>query len=141
MGVSAHEKTGRTDEQPLADGGIVTAGITTDVLDEDIRSLDGEAVQFRIEAAHITSVDVSVDGMQRTESSQTFRHFLRADVAGMPNFIALVEMLQVAVVPIAVGVGEDADSCHANPNLCFTNWRMYSTVLSMPITDESTHKW
>jgi hypothetical protein len=52
----------------------------------------------------IASINISMNSTKRTEGSQLFRHLPTADIAGMPYFIALFEMLQVAVVPMAVSV-------------------------------------
>jgi hypothetical protein len=38
------------------------------------------------------------------EGSKLLGHFHRTDVSGMPNFIAILEMFQVTVVPKTVGI-------------------------------------
>ena len=42
-------------------------------------------------------------GTKRTEGFEPFGYIERTDVAGMPHFIALGKVLDVALIPVAVG--------------------------------------
>ena len=93
-------------EQLGADGSVVIPRISADVLDEYIGTFYGKAVYLRVHDSQVATVNVSVDGTQRAESSQPFGHFQRTDVAGVPYFITMLEMLQISVVPTSVCVGQ-----------------------------------
>jgi hypothetical protein len=92
------------DKQVLADRGIISARISADVFDEYIRAFDGEAVYFRIGLPDFSTIDVSTYSTKRTEGSELFGYLQRTDVTAMPNFVELLEMFQVAVVPMAMSV-------------------------------------
>ena len=102
--MSADEETGWTDKKPFTDGSIVLTRISTDMFQQHIRSFDGETVHGWIVPTDITSINIAMNGTKRTEGSKLFCYLPTADVAGMPYLIALFEMLQVAVVPMAVSV-------------------------------------
>lgn len=55
-------------------------------------------------------VDVAINGSQRRNRCQRVGHGEVPDVPGMPNFIHLAQVMQDAVVHVAVGVGEEADA-------------------------------
>ena len=86
----------------LADGSIVSTGVSADVGEEYIRPFDGETVYLWVGATDIAAVDVSIDGTKRAEGSQFLCNFPRADVSAMPDFIAIFEVFQVTVVPKTV---------------------------------------
>ena len=99
MRVAADKQFGRFGEQTSADGRVVIARISADVLDQHLRPVHGEAVDLRIEPANLLSVNVSVHGTQGAESGQSLRHFRRTDIARMPYLVAVPEVFQVFVVP------------------------------------------
>ena len=67
------------------------------------------------------------------ECRQTLSQFGAADVAGMPYFVARLEVFQIAVVPIGMGVADDSYTFHARFRL-LTNCAMNSLV---PFESES----
>ena len=69
------------------------------------------------------------------ECRQTLSQFGAADVAGMPYFVARLEVFQIAVVPIGMGVADDSYTFHARFRL-LTNCAMNSLVPSSPSRDE-----
>ena len=110
--VSADEELRRRGVERGANAGVVVARIAADVLDEHVHVLALEAVQLAIHQPKVAAVAVAADGTQRPERSQPLGHLDGADVAGVPDFVAGLEIVQVFLVPIAVGVAEDADFLH-----------------------------
>jgi hypothetical protein len=102
--MSADEETRRTDEKPFTNRSIVFSWVATDMLQQHIRSFDGEVVHGWIVPTDIASINIAMNGTKRTEGSKFFCNLPTADISGMPYLIALLEMLQVAVVPIAMSV-------------------------------------
>ena len=112
MGVACDEELWRTSKERGADAWVVTAGITTDMLNEHINIFALKAVQFAIHKSQITTVAVAADGTEWAESRQALSHFYRTDVAGMPYLVAGFEVMQILLVPKRVGVAENSDSFH-----------------------------
>jgi hypothetical protein len=61
----------------------------------------------------VATVDVSIDCTKRGYLLKLFGHLETADVASMPDFVTLGKIFRVAVVPIAVGVGEESYAGHS----------------------------
>ena len=110
--VSADKQLGRACQQAAGNGRVVASGIAADVLHHDLRTIDGEAQGLWEEAAQFLPVDVAVDSTQGAEVGQSLGHLQGAYVAGVPDFVAGLEVLQVSVVPPPVGVRQESDSCH-----------------------------
>ena len=91
---------------------IVVARIAADVFDEHVDILAPEAVQLAIHQSEVAPVAVATDGTKGSKLCQPFSHFNRADVACMPNFIAGLEIMQIFVVPIGMGVTDDTYLLH-----------------------------
>ena len=66
--------------------------------------------------SYVGAVDVAVNPSQRRHLAQFVGDGNVAEVAGMPYFVALCEVLGIAVVPMRVGVGEDAYAFHWEGN-------------------------
>jgi len=64
---------------------------------------------FRVPGPQRLVVDVSINGPERSEILQRIGKSSITDVAGMPDFITVLEMLNDFWVKVAVGVGEEAD--------------------------------
>lgn len=112
VGVATDKEFGRMHEEGTADRGIVVAGITSDVFDEYVGSLDGEAVYRWVAQADITSVDIAVYGTEGAESFELFGHLERTNVSGVPHLVALGKVPCVAFVPMAMSVREETDAFH-----------------------------
>ena len=112
VGVAADEEGRRSHEESAANGGIVVAGITSDVFDEYVGSLDSEAVYRWVAQADITSVDIAVYGTEGAESFELFGHLERTNVSGVPHLVALGKVPCVAFVPMAMSVREETDAFH-----------------------------
>ena len=91
---------------------VITARIAAYVLHQDVGVLAFPSQFLREQTSQVASVAVAVDGTQCPELSQTLRHFHRADVAGVPNLIARLKVMQILVIPIRVGVADYAYSFH-----------------------------
>ena len=91
--MSANKKAGRTHEQVLADGRIVTSRVSADVLNQDISTFDGKTVRFSIGASDISTINVAINSTKRAERSQLFGYLPRTDIACMPYLVAILEIL------------------------------------------------
>ena len=112
VGVPADEEGGRGCSECTANGCVVVAGVASDVLDEHVGSLNGEAVYLGVAQAYVSPIDVAPYGTERAESLEPLGYLERTDVARVPHLIALGKVPCVAFVPMAVGVGEEADALH-----------------------------
>ena len=110
--VAADEEARGPRQDAARDGGVVAAGVSADVLHQDLRAVHDEAEGLREAAPQVRPVDVAIDGAQGPEAGEAVGHLGGADVAGVPDFVARLEVPQVAVVPVAVGVREESYSCH-----------------------------
>ena len=92
--------------------GIVVARITANMLDEHVGTLDGEAVYLGVAQADVAPVDVAIHGTEGAEGFELLGYLERTNVARMPHLVALGKVPCVAFIPIAMGVGEEADALH-----------------------------
>ena len=105
MGVAGNEKPWGMGVHGATDGGVVFAGVAANVLDEDIDALTGEAVFLGETVAQVAAVDVAIDGTEGRNGGEFVGDFHGADVASVPDFIALGKILLKFCIPMAVGVG------------------------------------
>lgn len=100
--MSADEQLGRTGQEDRTDGAVVFAWIASDVFYQNIGPVKGKAARFGILQPDVLSVNVAVHRSEGTECLQPVDDVLRADVSGMPDFIARLEIFQVTVVPVSM---------------------------------------
>lgn len=124
---------------PAADNRRIFSGITANVSHHHIALLDLETQHFTEAQPQFLSVNVSAHRAHRAMLGKTVNYQWAANVAGVPNFIAVGKMQHIPVVPAAVCVGEDSNAFHHEKRLamnCFRN----STVPSIPRRERFTHK-
>lgn len=97
--MSAYEEFGRTFVNLFSDACIILAGITSDVLHQNVHVLTLEAQHFGIHHTEVAAVAVAADGAQRSELGEALRKEWGADVAGVPYLVAWLEVSQILVVP------------------------------------------
>ena len=114
MGVTGNEKLRRTGKERRTDRRVVIARITADVLDEHVDILTFETVQFAVHEPQIASVTIATDSTEGTKGRQALSHLYRADIAGMPYLITGFEVVQILLVPITVGVADNAYFLHCS---------------------------
>ena len=119
MAVATDEEGGRIGEELTGDAAVVASGIASDVGHQDRGSLAGPTEFLREHEAQVATIAVADHSTQRTEGGEAVGNFGAADVAGVPDFVALGEVLQVLVVPIGVGVAQEADSFHDSLSSCW----------------------
>ena len=98
--------------QLFADSGVVSPGITSDVCHHDVHLFDCEMGHQRILQSQRLPVDVPTDGTQRLECCQSGGQLFGTDVARMPDFVTLGEVLRILVVPPCVGIRKKTDFKH-----------------------------
>lgn len=86
--------------------------VATDVGHEDIHVFDDKAVELFVAQSDVVAVDVAIDGAKGLERLELVRHVKRADVARVPDFVAILEMGEHARVEHAVGVGKQTYAFH-----------------------------
>ena len=106
------EKLRRIGVDLPSDARVVVARIAADVRHQNLDILAFPTEFFGIHQPKVAAVAVAADCPKRTERSQSIGHFGRADVACVPDFVARLEIVQVFVVPIRMGVAEDSDFFH-----------------------------
>ena len=104
--MATDEERGRLMVKGAADGGIVVAWIASDVFDEYVCPLDGEALYLGIAQTDIAPIDIAIDGTEGAEGLKLLSHLERTYVACMPHLVALGEVPRVAFIPIAMGIRE-----------------------------------
>lgn len=110
VAVAAQEDVRAFGLEPGAYARGVAARMSADV---DHRTPQSGAVPnepFRASTPHPVVVDVAIDGPDGGHGGQPVEHLEAADVAGVPDFCAALEVVEDAVVEVAVGVGKDADA-------------------------------
>ena len=88
----------------------ITPGPPPDVGHPDATTAPLKVVVFRKIAANELVVDVAVHGHQWGHLGKGVGDPEMPDVAGMPDFIAPVEVMQDAVVDVTVGVADESDA-------------------------------
>ena len=135
----SHEELWWIGIERRAHAGIGVARITTNMFDQHIHIFALESVQFTIHQSEITTITVAIDGSKGSEGSQSLCHLSIAYVASVPDLIAGLEVVQILVVPITVGIAQDADSLHF-VNFLRMNSAMIFSVSTRPRIDESIQK-
>lgn len=134
--VAADEELWRVGVDLALDAAVVLARVTTDVLHEYIDIFTLEAQHLGEHATEVAAVAVAADGADdaaalrralgklliriatstrlriNSGSLQTFDGLHGANIACMPNLVALLEVRQEFIVPIAVCVADDSYACH-----------------------------
>ena len=145
VGMSRDEKLRRANKHLSDDASVVVARIAADVLHQDIGILTFEAQRCWEHAAKVAAVGVATHRAKRLHRFKAFGQFRRPDVAGVPNFVAVLEIRLIAVVPIAVSVREQSDSFHGHllsaVSFLMAKSLMSSAVASMPNTEELMQRW
>ena len=108
--MSCDKEVWRIGKERRSHADVVVSGIAADMLDEHIGILTLEVVQLAIHQPQITPVAVAADSPERSEGSQFLCHLHTADIAGVPDFVARLEVVQVLLVPIAVRIAQYAYS-------------------------------
>ena len=88
--------------QRLAEHGyepwVIMARITADMRHEHIHILHAETIRFVERISHVTTIHISEHGTGGLELPQAAQHLITAYIAGMPNFIDILEMLKDALI-------------------------------------------
>ena len=106
--MTSHKQLWRIGKELRADRGIVVAGIATYVLDEHIDILALKAIQLTIHQSQVAPIAIAAYCTERTEGSQFLGHLDTTYIACMPYLIAGFKVVQVLIVPIAVGIAQYA---------------------------------
>ena len=112
VAVSADEELWRTRIELTSNAGVVVPGIAADMCHQDVCSLACPAKLFGEETAEVASVAITTDGPKGTKLLQPHSKLQRTNVACMPYLVARLEVFEIAVVPISMGVAKQSDAFH-----------------------------
>ena len=104
MGMAANEESRRGNVQLCFYARIVFAGVSANMGDPNVESFDGKPVVEGISLSDGCAVYISINGAEGLEGFKSFRNLGIADVAGMPYFIHLIEIVEYFWVKVTVGV-------------------------------------
>jgi len=83
----------------------------------NIRIFTAKPQVFGKKVPDLRPIDIAVNAFQRFKGLQLFNHLQTAEIAGMPNLIALFKVFKNGVVEVAVGVGKEAYFNQLNKNV------------------------
>ena len=112
MAVAADEELWRTGIELMADAEVVASRVAADVGQQHVSLLATEPQHLGKHSAQLGSVAVAHYSAQCPKGGQTVGNGRATDVAGVPYLVALLEIFEVAIVPVGVGVGEDSYAFH-----------------------------
>lgn len=105
VGVTADHEIDAIVEQLTFDSRRVASRIACNVGQPDADTVDFKTFGLSTATTHVAVVDVAPDGANRRDYLfESADDVNVADIAGVPNFVAVFEMDRVAVVPTRVGV-------------------------------------
>jgi hypothetical protein len=100
-------------DEHTAHPGRIATGVSTDMSHPNFHVFDRERQYFRASAQDHTTVDIPSDGTHHGRNAFEAAYNINvANVAGVPNLIAVLEMQSVSVIPAGVSVGEDTYFFH-----------------------------
>lgn len=122
VGVTGDEELWGIVEDVAAHTAVVFAGITADVLHQDIDTFAREAQLFGIFASHDVAVYVAIYGTEgawavgcstlHEHSLQSVGYVDSAHIAYMPHLVAVGEVCHIAIIPMRMGVGKQTYLFH-----------------------------
>jgi len=98
----------------------VPAGITADMRHPDIYVFTIKSQVFGKNLADILAVNIAINTFQRFKSSESINYLHTAEIAGMPDLVAVFEMFKNRIIEVAVGVGKEPYFNHCTPNTVIT---------------------
>ena len=113
MTVTTDEKAGPVLVEPAADATCIAPRTPSDVGHPDGEAFTLDAMVFREFPADKLVINVAVDGKEGGNVGQGVGHGRTADVTGVPDFVAFLQMMEDAVIHVSVGVAEKS-----NPHGC-----------------------
>lgn len=90
----------------------IFAGVSADVCNPHVDSFDGKPLVLWVAQAQLVAVDIAIDRPEGFQRLEPVGQLYRADVARVPNLVALGKIFLVAVVPPGVGVGQQTYLYH-----------------------------
>lgn len=106
MRMSGDKKPRRVLTNILMNALIVPARIAADMCYPNVKSFTVKALVEWIALAEVCAVDIAINGTKRFEGFELVGEFDRADVSGVPYFVAFLEVLEDLFIKVAMCVGE-----------------------------------
>ena len=109
-------------------------GISTDMGKKHLHSLHLKNLEFGAFTAHHSMVDITTDGPDyRTHILKPLHYGIIAYVTGMPNLVAILKMLRIAIVPAPMSVAQDSYSLHYFYIIC-QNYQFFCIYFQVSVT-------
>lgn len=83
---------------------VISARVAADVRHPNIDAFAFEAIVFGMNRTNLAVVDIPIDSTQRLEFGQLMGHFYRTKITGVPNLVAVLEVLIDRRIDVSVGV-------------------------------------
>lgn len=113
VGMATHHQPYPVFGEQTFDSGCIFPRIASDVGQKYVHALHLEYLGLAAAAAHVAVVDVASHGAHHWRHRlETADYVDVADITGVPDLIAVLEMGRVAVVPAGMGVGKYAYCFH-----------------------------
>lgn len=109
MRVPADEQFGLMQVKQFSGFWIVAGRIASDMSHQYLHPLTLKREVLRKNGTYILPIDIAVNASERFELFQRFGN-TGSKVTGMPNFVAVFEMIENSFIQKAMGVGEEADA-------------------------------
>lgn len=103
--------------QECAHASVVAPWIPTNMGDEYVGVFAGKAQIHWVAVAKGGMINIAVYGAEGPKLFELLGDAQTADVTGVPNFIAFVEVLENIVVEVAMGIREETDAFHVDEQL------------------------
>ena len=112
--MAAHKNIGLVDTESTADALCVTAWPATNVGHPNAATLAFDVLMFGEITAHEVVVDVAINSHQGHDGSNGIGHLEIANVSSMPHLVTRGEVMQDAVIDVAVGVADESNTHKTN---------------------------
>lgn len=109
--MSADEKLGAVQVQFLFGFGVIPGRIATDMTYQHFYLFAMENQLFGVKGAYILAIDVSVNTPEWLEFAELPGQADGTEVAGMPDLVAIPEMIENGIIQEMVRVGNKPDPC------------------------------
>lgn len=110
--MSADEQPRRIRANLFADPPVVAARVASDMSHPDIEFFAVEPLVFRMKVANGSIIDVSIHASEGLELSQLPNNVHSSEIAGVPDFIAVFEILEDQWIEETVCIRDESDSLH-----------------------------
>ena len=104
--MSIHKELRSREVESCANAGRIFSGIAANVCEYHFHAIGSEDFHRFESAAQVGAIDIAIHGAHHWRNLlESVDNRFVANVASMPNFVAVLEILGIAVIPIGMSVG------------------------------------